>query len=80
MMNVGSSIEKITRKEKRESSAVERRRNYLENKEKNYRDKIISFLESKKKEKVQNNPKSVDTKTKKKKKLIKFLIKKKVIK
>ena len=72
MMNVGSSIEKITRKEKRESSAVERRKNYLENKEKNYRDKIISFLESKKKEKVQNNPKSVDTKTKKKKEINKI--------
>ena len=72
MMNVGSSIEKITRKEKRESSAVERRKNYLENKEKNYRDKVISFLESKKKEKVQNNPKSVDTKTKKKREINKI--------
>ena len=66
MMNIGSSIEKISRKEKRQSSAAQRKKNYLDNKEKDYRDKIISFLESKKKGKTQNNPKSVDTKTKKK--------------
>ena len=65
IMNVGSSIEKLIRKEKRQSSAEQRRNNNLDNQEKDYRNKIISFLESKKKEKTKNNPKSVDTRTKK---------------
>ena len=63
LLKIKCSVEKLKKKEKRESSVKQRKIYDIENKNKNNKNKIISI--ENKNTQNKNNPKSVDTKTKK---------------